>query len=205
MSFITYPRPGLYNINLLVDLGLPTQTSFCRQVRIDTLPQGAFQGDTVCYGVSPALLFQASDGAAPFSIDYDDGSGLYTQGNLDGHSAVPLPYPLTAPGATTFYDTVTVDVPMSSTKAMVLPNSFTPNGDGHNDCFGIQRWGHMELQQFSVYNRWGARVFNTKNPAECWDGTYKGQMQPTGGYVYVIQAKTVCGFVTRTGTVMLIR
>jgi len=467
---VTYQRAGLYNINLLVDLGLPTQTSFCKQVRIDPAPQGAFQGDTVCYGGNPDLLFTTSDGTGPFSIGYDDGSNHYTQGNLDGHSAVPLPYLLTAPGSTTFtlhsitdangcvtstnfssklainsipqggisgstacsadsavlqftagsgsppfqiefsdgtstytkmlegsaamklpplsastdfsllaitdaigcprtsgftspavhlhlytsptvqfsplegvcynkdrflitaageisglagngvysgagidaqgnfrasgakvgthmltytyttddgcsnadstpivvyplppvqpaqiidicggtpvrlsagvtsaknsyswapsfplndatlpdpvatvdstttfiaqvtdsngcysYDTVVINAPVNSRTVLVVPNSFTPNGDGHNDCFGIQRWGQVMVEEFSVYNRWGSRVFFTKNPAECWNGTYKGEVQPSGGYVYVIKARSFCGPITRTGMVMLVR
>ena len=88
---------------------------------------------------------------------------------------------------------------------LALPGAFTPNGDGHNDCFGIQRWGDVTVEEFSVYNRWGARVFSTKNPSECGDGICKGEMQPSGGYVYVIKARSSCGQVTRTGMVMLIR
>ena len=175
----------------------------------------------VVYPLPPAQQAITVDdcGGIPIQLPVTGSSGYtYEWTPAAGLNDPTLPSPIaTVDGTTTFiahvtdgngcsvYDTVTVYAPVSSTKAMVVPNSFTPNGDGHNDCFGIQRWGHVELVQFPVYDRWGVRVFNTKNPAECWDGAYKGQMQPTGGYAYVIQAKTVCGFVTRTGTVMLIR
>lgn len=100
-------------------------------------------------------------------------------------------------------DTVTVHV--SKKYLLVVPNAFTPNGDGHNDCFGIQRWEEVTVEEFSVFDRFGLCVFSTKNPSECWDGTYKGKDQPAGGYAYVIKAKSACGGTTRTGIVMLIR
>ena len=87
----------------------------------------------------------------------------------------------------------------------VLPNAFTPNGDRNNDCFGIKRWGNAKVEEFAVYNRWGQQVFFTSNPAQCWDGTFRGQPQDAGGYIYVIRARTLCGEVTRKGMVMLIR
>lgn len=87
----------------------------------------------------------------------------------------------------------------------VVPNSFTPNGDRKNDCFGIQRWGNAIVQEFAVYNRWGQKVFQANSPNQCWDGTFNGKPQDTGGYVYVIRARTLCGEVTTKGIVMLIR
>jgi len=102
-------------------------------------------------------------------------------------------------------DTVTVNVKVTGKDPFVLPNAFTPNGDGRNDCFGIQRWGNVEVEEFSVFNRWGMRVFTTRNPGVCWDGNFNGHPQAAGGYVYVIRAKTFCGHVTRTGQLTLIR
>lgn len=103
------------------------------------------------------------------------------------------------------FDTLTVKVSASGKNLFVVPNAFTPNGDGHNDCFGLGRWGDVTLEEFAVYNRLGQRVFTTRNPSECWDGAYKGLPQPAGGYAYVIRARSFCGEITRTGMVMLIR
>ncbi|HVS97170.1 MAG TPA: gliding motility-associated C-terminal domain-containing protein [Puia sp.] len=103
------------------------------------------------------------------------------------------------------YDTLTVSVTATGANTFVVPNAFTPNGDGHNDCFGVLRWGDVRLEEMDIFNRMGQRVFTTHSASDCWDGTYKGQPQPEGGYVYVIRAHTFCGEVTRTGMVMLIR
>jgi gliding motility-associated-like protein len=86
-----------------------------------------------------------------------------------------------------------------------VPSAFTPNNDGHNDCFGLAKWGPVTELQFQVYNRWGQQVFSTTDPNHCWDGRFKGILQPTGGFAYRIKAVTVCGTVRKSGMVMLIK
>ena len=100
--------------------------------------------------------------------------------------------------------TVNVDVALAFTR-YPLPTAFTPNGDGRNDCFGMKFWGETATFEFSVFNRTGFRVFSTRYPGHCWDGTFKGMELPAGTYVYMIKAKTVCGDVLRKGTVVLAR
>lgn len=103
------------------------------------------------------------------------------------------------------FSKVTVNVRAEGRNLFVVPNAFSPNGDGHNDCYGIQRWGDVQVEEFSIFNRLGVRVFTTHNPSECWDGNFDGRPQPAGGYVYVIRAKTFCGPVTRMGNLILVR
>jgi gliding motility-associated-like protein len=86
----------------------------------------------------------------------------------------------------------------------IVPNAFTPNGDGKNDFFGVQTWGISELN-FIVYNRWGEVVFQTSDPTRRWDGKYKGEPAASGAFVYQISANTPCGRIFRKGTVVLIR
>ena len=102
-------------------------------------------------------------------------------------------------------DTITVLVTKTGQNAFNVPNAFTPNNDKINDCFGIRQWGNLILQDFSIYNRWGQKVFETTNASDCWDGTFQGEKQPSGGYVYIIKATTLCGNVSRKGTLLLIR
>ncbi len=68
-----------------------------------------------------------------------------------------------------------------------IPNAFTP-GTGTNNEFKILIDGIAKLNYFRIFNRWGVMVFETKNISEGWDGTYKGEPQPFGVYVYDIQA-----------------
>jgi gliding motility-associated-like protein len=87
----------------------------------------------------------------------------------------------------------------------LVPNAFTPNGDGKNDCFGVPFWGKVDAFSFSIYNRWGERVFHSNNNADCWNGTVKGKPLEAGTYVYLIAATTRCGPVRRKGSFLLIR
>jgi gliding motility-associated-like protein len=112
-------------------------------------------------------------------------------------------------GTNEFGCTASTEIPVAVTKdgipRFVVPNAFTPNGDGNNDCFGIKRWGNARIEEFSVFNRWGQLVFKTNTPSQCWDGRFNGKPQDTGAYVYIIKAKTLCGEITRKGMVMLVR
>jgi len=86
-----------------------------------------------------------------------------------------------------------------------VPNSFTPNGDGLNDNFGISG---EAIQSFSmrIFNRWGDMIFETSSVTDKWDGTFKGQKAPTGNYVYKIFASGLTGKkVAREGNLTLIQ
>jgi gliding motility-associated-like protein len=90
---------------------------------------------------------------------------------------------------------------------VLLPNAFSPNGDGQNDIFRIPPPVTFQLFNFSIYNRWGQRVFNTTNPGEGWDGTARGTPQPPGTYVWEIEYENpvVKKTMVTKGTVILIR
>ncbi|MEO8821483.1 MAG: gliding motility-associated C-terminal domain-containing protein, partial [Ginsengibacter sp.] len=126
--------------------------------------------------------------------------------------------PIATPDASTVYkvigkdqngctnsDSILVKVDYDKNVFYGLPNSFTPNGDGLNDCFGVSHWGQVPQLEFNIYNRWGQVVFHTNNSAICWDGTFKGQPQNAGVFVYIIKAKTACGNIDRKGIVTLLR
>ena len=127
--------------------------------------------------------------------------------------------PIASPTATTVYhvivttadgcvgeDSIEVVVSTDLLKYNIyLPTAFTPNNDGLNDCFGIKYLGQVSNLHFSIYNRWGQRVFYTTNPGQCWDGNIKGVKQKSDVYIYQISATTICGTVFKKGTVLLIR
>jgi len=67
----------------------------------------------------------------------------------------------------------------------IIPNTFTPNGDGINDVFVIP-CGEGDVQ-FNVYNRWGIEVYRSEGYLNDWDGMYKGSPLPEGTYYYVLK------------------
>lgn len=54
---------------------------------------------------------------------------------------------------------------------IIIPNSFTPNGDGVNDLFVITGLQAYPDHKISIYNRWEQKVYETKNYQNNWDGT----------------------------------
>jgi gliding motility-associated-like protein len=81
-------------------------------------------------------------------------------------------------------DTVVIDEDPCSLP--YLPSAFSPNGDGLNDLLRIIYHGsEYKLLHFSVFNRWGEVVFNTRDFSQGWDGSYKGKPCDVGAYFYV--------------------
>jgi len=75
---------------------------------------------------------------------------------------------------------------------LFIPTSFTPNGDGLNDVFLIQGEAiDFDMFEFSIYNRWGERIFFSINPLYGWDGreTATGEKVTGGSYPYVLKYK----------------
>ncbi|MBS1563497.1 MAG: gliding motility-associated C-terminal domain-containing protein, partial [Bacteroidetes bacterium] len=104
------------------------------------------------------------------------------------------------------YDSVLVTVTKAGELLFNIPNAFTPNNDGHNDCFGAGRYAALiSSMEINIYNRWGTRLFHSTSVNACWDGTYNGKPQDPGGYPYIIKAKTLCGEVVKKGVLILVR
>jgi gliding motility-associated-like protein len=71
---------------------------------------------------------------------------------------------------------------------VMMPNAFTPNGDGLNDYYGPI--GKVpEGYRLRLFNRNGEIVFKSSSIDQRWNGTYKGQLQPTSVFIYMIDYK----------------
>jgi gliding motility-associated-like protein len=90
-------------------------------------------------------------------------------------------------------------------RALVMPNAFTPNGDGVNDVFRIPPRLSLQLTEMDVYDRLGVRVFATRDINTGWNGTFDGHPAPAGAYVYVITGVDIRGPLQAKGMVMLVR
>jgi gliding motility-associated-like protein len=68
----------------------------------------------------------------------------------------------------------------------ILPNTFTPNGDGQNDVFHpFLPYRFVPKIEMRIYNRWGEEVFRTEDPYIGWDGKdSKGKDVSEGVYLY---------------------
>jgi len=72
--------------------------------------------------------------------------------------------------------------------AWMIPDAFTPNGDGRNDLFRVvfQSGCPVNDYQMRVYDRWGKMVYTTTDPRGGWDGSVRGMAAGAGVYMYEV-------------------
>lgn len=68
-----------------------------------------------------------------------------------------------------------------------VPNIFSPNGDGQNDELFVRGQGIVYLN-FIIYDRWGAKIFETTDISKGWDGKYNNSELNSGSFVYYLKA-----------------
>lgn len=79
------------------------------------------------------------------------------------------------------------------TDTLVVPNVFTPNGDGLNDVFRISGGGLTTLD-VQIFNRWGQLVARLERVNQVWDGRSPvGEVLSEGTYFYILQAQDSMG------------
>jgi gliding motility-associated-like protein len=137
-------------------------------------------------------------------------------------ASCPAPVVFSLPYTTTFSllaqneafctDTAVAIVRSHSQAGIYVPTAFTPNGDGRNDVLYVMAGAEVaRIKSFSVFNRWGQRVFTVQNveantPLHGWRGTVGGEKAPPETYVYYVEVEQGDGKrKAAKGTVVLIR
>jgi gliding motility-associated-like protein len=72
---------------------------------------------------------------------------------------------------------------------LVIPDLFTPNGDGVNETFeilGIEAFPEAIMQ---IYNRWGDLLFKSTFYNDFWNGSWNGEPMPMGPYVFILDLR----------------
>jgi gliding motility-associated-like protein len=179
----------------VVSLALKTTTT-CGQAATAT-------SNTVAAAISPVVTVSAGQNVTIFA-----GGQVVLQGTVSGNTPAtwspsqtltfgtdPL-RPTAAPLVTTTYTLAagtggcasTSQVTVTVLDALRIPNAFSPNGDGRDDTWEIDRIGNFGDNKVIVFNRWGNKIFETTHyqRGNEWDGTIKGSPAPLGTYYYVI-------------------
>ncbi len=87
-------------------------------------------------------------------------------------------------------------------QTLIIPNIFSPNGDGIHDRWVIENLQNFPGNVVQVYNRYGQAVFKMTNYTP-WDGKVNGKEMPVGTYYYIIDPKN--GQKPVTGYIDIIR
>ena len=178
--------------HLVLDLSL-NNNSFAGSTTVFFIPVGAFtvkSSRTTTSTKTP--LFTNLFGAG-----YDNPFFYINDNTLFWNSADP------APGKETFLILAQVKDRKGNTvekffeikrsrlefSSLVVNNSFSPNGDGINDSWGVPGIRFYEGARISVYDNVGSRLFYTESPDQGWDGTFNGKQLPVGTYFWTIEIR----------------
>lgn len=99
-------------------------------------------------------------------------------------------------------DSVTIDIFNCN---IFVPTAFSPNGDGNNDYLYVRSLC-LKALDFAIFDRWGNKVFETRNQNTPWDGTYNGKPMNMGTYMWYLNGLYEDGTnITKSGNVTLVR
>ncbi len=169
-------------------------------------------------------FFSASppDGTAPLEVDFEnlstgansyqwfiDGEPWDTDENTSYFFEFTGTFSVTLIAEDEFgcTDTHTIDVQVvDCNEPIVIPNVFSPNSDGINDRLVLPT-ECMRVMQFSVFNRWGALVFEAQRNSPFWDGRDASGSPLADGMYYAVMTYTDFNNTTTTltGNVLLTR
>lgn len=135
-------------------------------------------------------------------IDHPDSSSI----NFNYQQTQEYLINLISPGGCITYDSVLVRVFDNNLVDILVPKSFTPNGDGINDILYPYLTGIKTFQYFKIYNRYGKLMFETTNPDAGWNGYVNGTPQPMSIYIWIAVGLANDGSqVVKRGETLLLR
>lgn len=207
-----YPNVGTYIVKLIaIDSATCNIIDSTRTtITVNPKPQAAFTDAPIPpLSNTPTTFFNSSVGAVHYVWLFGDGdSTLKNSADTVIHQyqqTGTFQACLIAFNQFECPDTVCHPVETIINPLLDVPNAFTPGRFGQNSIIKVQGFGISHMI-FRIYNRWGQMVFESNNPNQGWDGTYKGVAQPMDVYGYTLDATYFDGKrTTRTGDITLIR
>jgi gliding motility-associated-like protein len=208
-----YQNPGTYTIRLTaIDSGT------CNIIDSTNFTITVFDNPTADFTASPQPPIEntpisftnlSSSDAVKFKWDFGDGDSLVTT----SRTAVSHEYNATgkynvcliAYNPANCPDTICKPVDALVNPAVDVPTAFTPGKFGPNSTVYVRGFGIAKMK-FSIWARWGEKVFETGSKKLGWDGYYKGKLLPMDVYAYTLEVEFTDGTkTTKTGDITLIR
>jgi gliding motility-associated-like protein len=158
------------------------------------------------FGGTPSWTIEEDGGInIPLPTDANEPQPKVLPPSPTGNDADPLTvtthYLLTVTSAGGCIDTASVYVEVI--QKLIIPNIFSPNGDGINETFDIAHIHEFPNVDVSIFNRYGQFIFESHGYNIPWDGNYHGQPLPVGTYFYII--KTTPGAKPISGPISIVR
>lgn len=208
-----YQNPGTYTIHLTASnpgtCNLTHDTTFTITVYRDPIPDFSWGPDPPLVNTPTVFTNLSSPDAVRFKWVFGDGDSVLT------NSRAPVSHQYNATGTynacLTAYNTAGCDSTLCRpVRALIdplidVPNAFTPLSGDENSVVYVRGFGIGKMT-FTIWNRWGQKVFETNSRFQGWDGKVKGVVQPMDVYVYTLTVEFTDGKkATKKGDLTLIR
>jgi len=84
-----------------------------------------------------------------------------------------------------------VSIVLRDCSTLIVPDAFSPNGDGVNDIFVVQGLEYYPNNSFQVFNRWGSKVYERSPYNNTWTGKSEAQLNwgselPESTYYFIL-------------------
>lgn len=156
------------------------------EIAVDPVPEFSIPDSTqICPGDAVSLTAQSNTPG----VNFDWNTGEFTGNPYLSAPSETISIPVFAFGenCTSTVKTTVVDVLENCNCEVLIPNIFTPNGDGVNDVFSLADPQNCVFTGYSfiMYNRWGNAVWQADDITDVWDGKSLFGEAPDGTYYYV--------------------
>ncbi len=202
---------GRYLITQIVTNILGEKDTVIDSIKVNISPIANINNNlsitTVELGTSASLNATSSSGATSYSWTPSAGITCPTCATIEIAPQTNTYYVLTAKNGLGCIDYDTIYVQVKKVCGDVfIPTAFSPNGDGVNEEACVKNNNCIRSMVFSIYNRWGEKVFGSEDPKLGWNGVFKGQDQDAGVFVYYFDAVlTDNTTISQKGTITLVR
>lgn len=174
---------------------------------INFIPSPIAGFDTISNGPLNQIVafIDSSQGATSWQWTFGNGNTSTLQNPTQNFSQAGE-YEIIQVVQNSFGCTDTARITLRIEEGILIPNVFSPNGDGINDWFYIPNTGMKEFS-IEIFNRWGTKLWETTAPEIRWDGrTTAGVQCPDGTYYFILKAESLSGKdYSTTGHVTLVR
>lgn len=191
----TFADTGTYLVTLYVHYNPTGIDSQKVNVRVIQTAKARFTTSTLTKGVPQSVSFVNTSTYTPngYLWNFGDNSTL-TQNSLTAtshiyHAVGVYTVTLVAYGAKGCNDTTSSPLTIIDIDTLIMPNIFTPNGDGINEVYMPNAHG-MKTLLCTIYDRYGIKIIDLDNTNVCyWDGyTTSGLACSEGTYFYIVTA-----------------
>ncbi len=193
----TYSNIGCYTVSLTTTAttGCSNSLSSSNFICVVPSPNASFGVNSqVATLTDPNFQFlNQSTNATSFSWNFGDGTTSNEQNPAHSFNLGAGNYQveLIAFNSDGCSDTTRMIVSITDELVFFIPNSFSPNGDEHNNVFQPIFTSGFDPFSFniSIFNRWGETVFESNNSSIGWDGSYQGKIVSEGVYTWIVRFK----------------